>query len=147
VSVSFLLVMAIQALLAGALTVVAVLRGTTVGAGEAWIRDTSGIAFRVGLLSCVGAAIGFAIASVARNAAAALGVGFGYTVVVENLVRGLRPNWTRWLMGDNAVIFITGTSGGMPFHHSMAQAGLLLGLYAAALVMVAKVDFHARDVT
>jgi len=76
-----------------------------------------------------------------------LGVGFGYTVVIENLVRGLRPQWTRWLMGDNAVIFITGRSDGLIFHRSLTQAGLLLGLYAAGLIVVAIAVFRARDVT
>src|SRR5207247_4172380 len=91
VSVVFLLMMAIQAVMAGTLTAAAILRGTTEGTSGAWIRDTAGIALRVAGMSSVGAAVGFAIASVSRNTAAALGVGFGYTVVVENLVRGLRP--------------------------------------------------------
>ena len=95
----------------------------------------------------LGAAIGFAIASVARNTAAALGVGFGYTIVVENLVRGLRPHWTRWLLGDNAVVFITRTSDGMPFHRSAVWAGVLLAVYAGALVVAALFVFRARDVT
>jgi len=147
VVVVFVLVIVAQALLAGALTVAAVLRGTTEGTGPEWIRDTAGIAVRVAALSCGGAAFGFAIASVARNTAAALGVGFGYTVVVENLIRGLRPQWSRWLVGDNAVILITRTSDGMPFHHSAVQAGLLLAVYAAVLVVAALFVFRARDVT
>jgi hypothetical protein len=147
VTVVFLLVMAVQAVLAGGLIAAAVLRGTTEGTSGAWIRSTGGIAVRVGAMSAVGAAIGFAIASVSRNTAAALGVGFGYTVVIENLVRGLRPQWTQWLLADNAVILITGRSEGLVFHRSPTQAGLLLSLYAAALIGMAVAVFRARDVT
>jgi hypothetical protein len=146
VGVVFVLVMAVQAVLAGSLTVAAVLRGTTEGTTGPWIRSAAGIAVRVGAMSAVGAAIGFAIASVSRNTAAALGVGFGYVVVIENLVRGLRPQWTQWLLADNAVILITGRSDGLVVHRSVMQAGLLLGLYAALLVLVAVAVFRARDV-
>jgi ABC-type transport system involved in multi-copper enzyme maturation permease subunit len=145
--VVFLLVIAVQILLGGGLALVAAVRGTTEGADVAWMRNTGGIALRVAVLSGIGSAIGFALASVARNTAAALGVGFGYTVIVENLVRGLRPQWAPWLVGDNAVVFITGQSAGLSFDRTILQAGLLLVAYAAALLIVAVAVFRARDVS
>ena len=146
-TVVFLLVIAVQILLAGGLALAAAVRGTTEGVDVAWMRHTAGIALRVAVLSGVGSAIGFAIASVARNTAAALGLGFGYTVIVENLVRGLRPQWVPWLVGDNAVMFISGQSAGPSFHRTILQAGLLLVAYAVALLIVAAAVFRARDVT
>jgi ABC-type transport system involved in multi-copper enzyme maturation permease subunit len=146
VAVVFLLVILFQVLLAGALTLVATLRGTTEGVGSVWVRRTVGIAIRVAALSAVGAAIGFAIASVARNTAAALGVGFGYTVIVENLIRGLRPQWQRWLIGDNAVVFITGHSADASFERTVLQAGLFVATYAAAMLIIALALFRGRDV-
>jgi ABC-type transport system involved in multi-copper enzyme maturation permease subunit len=147
VTAVFVLVMALQAWLGGALALAASLRGTVEGVDGAWIRETVGIALRVAALCCVSAAVGFAIASVARNSAAALGVGFGYTVIVENLVRGLRPQWERWLMGDNAAVFITGRSADLSFERTVMQAGLILGAYAAALLVIAAAVFRARDVS
>jgi hypothetical protein len=144
---TFALVIVLEAILGGTLALVAALRGTTVGVDGAWVMGTIGVAFRVAALSCIGAAIGFAIASVARNTAAALGVGFGYTVIVENLVRGLRPQWERWLVGDNAVVFITGHSGDASFERSILQAGLIVAAYAAGLLIVAVAVFRARDVS
>jgi ABC-type transport system involved in multi-copper enzyme maturation permease subunit len=144
--VVFLLVIAAQILLSGGLALAAAVRGTTEGVDAVWMRHTAGIALRVAILSGVGSAIGFAIASVARNTAAALGVGFGYTVIVENLVRGLRPQWVPWLVGDNAVMFISGQSAGPSFHRTILQAGLLLVAYAVALMIVAIAVFRARDV-
>jgi ABC-type transport system involved in multi-copper enzyme maturation permease subunit len=147
VAAVFALVIALQAILGGALALAAALRGTTEGTGAAWVRQTVGVGIRVGALSSIGAAIGFAIASVARNSAAALGVGFGYIVIVENLIRGLRPHWERWLVGDNAAVFITGRNAGLSFERSVFEAGLLLAAYASALVVVAVTAFRARDVT
>jgi ABC-type transport system involved in multi-copper enzyme maturation permease subunit len=147
VALLFALVIALQVLLGGALALAAALRGTTEGTDAAWVRETVGVAVRVAALSSIGAAIGFAIASVARNSAAALGVGFGYIVIVENLIRGLRPHWERWLVGDNAAVFISGRNTGLSFERSVLQAGLLLAAYAGALVAVAVTTFRARDVT
>jgi ABC-2 type transport system permease protein len=125
---------------------VGVLRGTTDGVDATWVRSTVGIAVRIAAMGSVGAVIGFAIASVSRNTAAGLGVGFGYTVIVENLIRGLRPQWARWLVGDNAVAFITGSSPDPSFELSMIRAGLVLALYASVLAIVAVALFRARDV-
>jgi ABC-type transport system involved in multi-copper enzyme maturation permease subunit len=146
-AVVFASVIVFQMLLVGGLALVASLRGTTAGVDPAWTRDTIGVALRVAALAVVGAAVGFAIASVARNTAAALGVGFGYLFVVENLVRGLRPHWVGWLLGDNAVVFITGQSAGLPLHRTMLQAGLLLSVYTAALVLLSVALFRGRDVS
>jgi hypothetical protein len=45
----------------------------------------------VAALSTIFAGFGFGLTSAGRNTAVALGVGFGYPVIVENVVRGLRP--------------------------------------------------------
>jgi hypothetical protein len=84
---------------------------------------------------------------VARNTAAALGAGFGYTVIVENLIRGLRPRWGPWLVGENAAAFIIGGSQGLSFDRSTGEAGVILVAYTAVLLIVAMSVFRARDVT
>jgi len=146
VGVVFVLVMLIQLLLGGGLAMVAALRGTVEGVDAAWVRTTIGVATRVAALSGLGAALGFAIASIARNTAAALGVGFAYTMVVENLIRGLRPGWVRWLMADNGFVFITGHGPSPSFGRTILQAGFLLAAYVAAALVVAIAFFRARDV-
>jgi hypothetical protein len=94
----------------------------------------------------VASVIGFAVASIGRNTAAALGAGFAYLAVIENLVRGLRPGWQRWLFTDNAAVFITGGDVSFTFERTMLQALVLLAAYAAALFAVGVVMFRARDV-
>lgn len=70
----FLLSLALQALLAATLAVDAAARGSTAGA-EGWLRETAGVAVRTSLLTTIFSGVGFALATVGRNSAAALGVG------------------------------------------------------------------------
>jgi len=147
VSLVVVLAIAIQLMLGGGLTLVALMRGTTEGAGSAWGRNTIGVAVRVAALTGMGAALGFAIASVARNTAAALGGRLVYTEIGENLIRGLRPGWAGWLMGDNAVVFITGHSPDLSFDRTVIQAGLLIAGYVALALILAVAIFRTRDVT
>jgi hypothetical protein len=78
----------------------------------------------------------------------ALGAGFGYLVIVGNLVRGLRPEWAPWLLTDNAALFIIGSSS--DFHllgRTVAGAGVYLTLVSLALLLGAAGLFRVRDVT
>src|SRR5262249_25840238 len=103
----FVLSLVVQALLGLVLSIDAAAKGSVTGVGAAWVSAGLQIALRVGVLSSLFAAIGFGLASVGRNTAVALGVGFGYLVVVENLVRGLRPEWIKWLLTENTALVVT----------------------------------------
>jgi len=142
----FALAMALQAVLGGVLSLDAVFRGTTEGVDASWWRESSGVAVRAATVASVASVVGFAVASIGRNTAAALGAGFAYLAVIENLVRGLRPGWQRWLFTDNAAVFITGGNVGFSFQSTMLQALTLLAAYAAALFAVSVVMFRSRDV-
>lgn len=144
----FVIGVALQALLGAALWLVAATRGTTEGTGGTWLRSVAGVVTRAALLGSLTAAVGMAVASIGRNTAAALGTGFAYLGVVEGIVRGLRPQWQRWLVGDNAVLFLTGVDNRFPpLGRTMTSGGLLLAGYAAVLVLLVLAAFRARDVT
>jgi hypothetical protein len=143
----FALSVGLQALLGAVLAVDAAAQGSTAGADGVWLAETAGVVFRVSLLSAIFAGFGFGLASVGRNTAAALGAGFGYLVIVENIVRGLRPQWTPWLLTDNAGMLILASPGDFPMlGRSTVGAGLYLGFLAAVLLGVAAAFFRARDV-
>lgn len=125
----------------------AILRGTTEGVDAAWVRETAGVLLRAGLLSAVGAAAGYAVASAARNTAAALGVGFGYMVVVESLLGALRPAWREWMVVPNSVALLVGNDSVTDLHRTAVEAGILLSVYAAVALVAAGVVFARRDVT
>ena len=144
----FALSLAIQAVLGGVLWLDAVTRGVTAGADAAWMVETLGVALRAAVLATFGAAVGFGFAAIGRNTAAALGVGFAYVVIVENLVRGLRPRWIEWLVTENAGRFLLAGPPDVPFlQRSTLGAALYLTAVAALVLLVAAGVFRTRDVT
>jgi hypothetical protein len=144
----FLAALAVQAVLGLLLTPVAMLRGTTQGVDAAWFGDTMVMALRSATLCAVLAGIGFALASVARNTAASLIVGFVYFAVLENMLRAFRPNWARWLLGENAALFLVGREqAGIAFDSSPTRAIVTLLAYVLILLSGALMVFRRRDVT
>jgi hypothetical protein len=143
---AFVLTVVAEALLGLAVWPAAAFRGSTEGIDAAWFRETAGVVLRGGGLAAMGAGIGFAVASLARNTAAALGVGFGYLVVFEMILASLRPGWSKWLLVPNIAVFMTGNPAEAGFEWSTVRAGLLLAGYTAALLVVAGGWFRARDV-
>ena len=138
----------LQFLLALALWPAAVWRGTTDGADSEWLVTLAGVLARGGGVAVFAAAIGFSIAAIGRNTAAALGVGFLYISVIEGLVRGLRPQLIPWLVADNAAVFVTAEPSVVPeLGRSTAESGFLLLAYALVLAVAAAAFFKARDVT
>jgi hypothetical protein len=143
----FVLSLVIQALLGWALTAAAAVAGSTAGADAGWLAESAGVALRVAALSTIFAAFGFGLASAGRNTAVALGVGFGYLVIVENLVRGLRPQWTPWLLTDNSALFVVDSPADFPvLGRSTVGAGLYLAAVGAVLLLAAAGLFRTRDV-
>lgn len=146
---AFLGAIALQALLGGVLTPVAVLRGTTAGVDATWLRGVIGLALRSAAVAAMAATLGGALASIGRNTAAALGVLFGYLAIVEPLIRGLRPGWGPWLVSNNLGAFLEGARSFNPqfVSRSPLVAGLVVAFYALGLAVVATANFRARDVT
>jgi ABC-2 type transport system permease protein len=99
--------LAIVAFLSAGLAAAATLRGTTLGTDGAWWADVLTTSLRVAASATFSAVIGAAVAAVGRHTAAALGVVFVWTAVLEGLIRGLRPSWVPWLLGDNLVSFLS----------------------------------------
>lgn len=53
------------------------------------------------LLTVLAALLGFGLANLVRNTAAALGIAFVYFGVVENVLRAAQPRWQPWLLSNN----------------------------------------------
>jgi hypothetical protein len=144
----FALAVALQALLGAALLPAGLWRGTTQGIDWGWIRSLSGIGLRVAAVSAATATLGFSIATIGRNTAAALGIAFGYFAIVENAIRGLRPNWTPWLLGDNIIVVITAQQQNGPLPgRSPELAANMVAWYTLAMVALAVATFRRRDLT
>ncbi len=70
--------------------------------GRTWSTPSSGRR----PLVLITALIGFSLASLMRNSAAALGVAFVYFAVVENVIRGLNPDLQPYLFTTNLAAWI-----------------------------------------
>jgi ABC-type transport system involved in multi-copper enzyme maturation permease subunit len=120
--------------------------GITSGAGGRWWAEYAATGGRIALVGAVAAMIGFALATIGKNTAAALGGGFAYILVVENLVRGFKPAWADLLLGTNMARVIEGQPGFGLGSHSTAGAAMILLGYAAALFLVAVSIFKGREI-
>lgn len=139
-------VVAGQIVLGSALSPAAVFKGTVEGANAVWLLDVAGAAARVAVVSALAAVAGVSLAMIGRNTAAALGAGFVYALV-EVFIRGFdNPAWQRWLVGENAGIFVTGRAPAPPSpEFSPSIALVLLVVSIGAIFVVATASFLKRD--
>ena len=138
---------ALQALFVLAVLPAALLRGTTAGADATWWGDTVELGLRITGLTVFIALVGLAIATVGRNAGAALGVAFLWFGVLENIVRGLRPGLQRWLVGTNAATVLVGGLESPPVPgRTVAEAALYLAGCTAVALVAALAWFRRHDV-
>ena len=136
-----------QLLLSAALLPSAYLHGTTAGTGGDWLRSVVGVLLRGTGLVAIAAAVGFSVASIGRNTAAALGIGFAYFLVIENVVGSFLEDFRRWLILGNAIVLVSGEdSGGEVIGRSVVVAALYLTAVGIGLLAVATAVFRRRDV-
>ncbi len=139
--------LAAGALLSAALLPSAYLHGTTAGTGGDFGWSLAGVVLRGAAMIAIASTLGFAVASMGRNTAAALGIGFGYFLVFENVVGGFLADYRRWLLLGNAIVFISGEDeGGEVVGRTVAEAGVYLTAVAVVLLAAAAVLFRRRDV-
>lgn len=144
----FIAMMLVQAFLVLTMTPVAAWRGSLEGVDAEWLGDVTWLAMRSALVCAVMATIGMALAMIARVTVAAVIVAFIYFAVVENVIRAYRPNWSRWLFGDNLVMFVFGEGeAGGGFEMTTERALFTLLGYGAIFFLGSLAMFRSRDVT
>lgn len=144
--VVFLATIVLELLLGAALYPAAALRGTTTGADGAWAAESARLILRVGAVCSLTAGLGYGLASIGRNTAASLGGGFVYLAVIESLVRGFKPQWQDWLLGDNIANFLGGARDSV-LQRSPAGSAVVVAIYCGAAVIAGLALFNRRDVT
>lgn len=142
-----LLSLALIAILTVAIAAAAALRGST-ATSSGWLGDTWWTALRVAAAAAAASLIGAAVAMLARNTAASLGALFGYLLLFELLIQGLRPWLGRFLLIENLVAFTTW----QPFARSdtytitPGRGAVTLAAYTVVLVAAGAIMLRARDV-
>jgi hypothetical protein len=118
---------------------------------------------RAALLVLITALVGFSLASLMRNSAAALGVAFVYFAVVENVIRAVNPDLQPYLFTTNVGAWIAnkgitvyGKSVYNPqagfvmakeIHISNAHGAVMLLLFAGIATVAAVTTFARRDIS
>jgi ABC-type transport system involved in multi-copper enzyme maturation permease subunit len=146
-AITMVLSAALLVLVAVVLAPAGLFRGTMTGVDGAWARWLAGVVARAAAVSGLSAVFGFTLAAIGRNTAAALGIGFLYLAVIEGIIRGVKPGWMHWLVGDNTAVIITNRPAEVNIGRTTLEAAVLLAAYAAALVAAALGTFRQRDIT
>jgi ABC-2 type transport system permease protein len=118
---------------------------------------------RAGVLVLISTLLGFGLANLIRNTAAAYGVGFVYFAVVESVIRALDPNLQpylfttaigAWVARGGLTVF--GNEAFDPnqnavvakeIHVSNLHGGISLIIYAGVITLASIVLFRRRDIT
>ncbi len=113
--------------------------------GEPGNLAIAGVMARGVALCLITAMMGFSLASIGRNTAAALGVGFGYIIVIENILGSSVAGWRRWLLLGNVIVFVSGKTSDVIGRSPVGAATFLVAV-AGALLLGSAALFRARDV-
>lgn len=123
------------------------LRGVT-EVPSGWTGETGGVILRIAMLSGLASVIGGGVAMLGRNTTATLGAVFIYMAVLEGIVRGLRPELARFLLGDNILAFVIGDELQLADGLALTpERGITVAIvYAVVLQLVGLASFRLRDV-
>jgi ABC-type transport system involved in multi-copper enzyme maturation permease subunit len=162
VTVVFGFLLALEAFVYGVTYLTAATRGTTDGVTSGFHTANVLTGLRGAVIVSVTALVGYAVAGLARHTGAALGAAFVYFAIVENLIRGLRPGWQRFLVAENlasimekrvdvaparARDIIDAAFGPDRFILTGVRGTVTLAIYLAILLGAFYVVFTRRDVT
>lgn len=156
-----LLALVVEAAWLGTAQLLASVRGSGTAPPGTWSDLLAGTG-RGAVFVVLTGLLGFGVANLIRNTGAALGVGFVYFAVVENVVRVLSPRSQEWLLTNNAAALLTkgGSTVYLPpeggtgpvFDQSSSQlvlsnlhGGLVLAAATAVVLTAGVVLFARRD--
>jgi hypothetical protein len=121
--------------------------GAPLGPDEPTWAGLAGLVARGTALAALAGGIGFGLATIARNTAAALGVGFAYVIVLENILGSSLEDWRRWLLLGNLIVFLVGSADASDVPgRSVTGAGTFLLVVAVGVLSLAATTFRARDI-
>ena len=122
--------------------------GTTAGTGGGWWAELLWAMLRISSITSLLAALALSVATIGRNTAAALVALAVWALVLEGLIRGLKPGLARFLIGENvATVVPWAAMEGVEFHRSPGLAFATLVVYVAIVVAAAALLFCKRDIS
>jgi ABC-type transport system involved in multi-copper enzyme maturation permease subunit len=144
---SFVIAIALQLVFMAAAIPAVLAHGSTATSGIGWWWSLGFAVLRIALMTAVAAITAEALAMLGRNTAFALVILFGWIAVVEGVVRGLKPGWSRWLWGENVAIIVPwrAISDG-EFQRGPLTATITILVYATAICVLSGAVFRRRDI-
>ncbi len=114
------------------------------------------------LLVVLAAVLGYGLTSIVRNTGAALGIAFVYVVVIQLVLGNMKPSWSPWMLGTNALGLVnhggltltfwdqvdySAENLGEPVEYYLGhlQSGVFLAVVTLVVVTVGAVLFARRD--
>ena len=136
----------VLALVALAMWPAVAFHGAPLGPDDPTLASLAGVVGRGVALATVAAGIGFAIATIGRNTAIALGAGFGYIIVFEYILGSSVARWRKWLLLGNVIVFVSGRDDSADVAgRTVVAAGVFLTAVAVTLLAAAAGAFRTRD--
>ncbi len=144
---SFVISFALQVVFLSSFLPAVFLNGTTDGADVSFWTALVVVMFRTSMLTAGAAVLAIALATVGRNTAFALITMFTWLIVVEGLIRGLRPSLSEWLWAENIGTVMTWDRlDEADISRGPVMASATLIVYCATIVVLAAASFQRRDI-
>lgn len=124
-----------------------VFNGTTEGVdGSFWI-DLAVVMARTSVITAAAAVLAMSLATAARNTAFAVIAMFAWIVVIEGLIRTLKPSLSGWLWGDSITTVVAWSRlDNVELARSPLLSAATLAAYLAVIVGGAAISFQRRDI-
>ncbi|WP_109473041.1 hypothetical protein [Ornithinimicrobium cavernae] len=151
------------ALFLGGIPLIYRLRGVDDAVTAAEWADLGWMSARIALLAAFLGMVGAAAGLLLKHTGAVLGIAVGYLLVVENMVRGLFPQLSTYLLSDNLLAWVRDghdqrrwecgpVEGGgencreVVTHLTLEHGALVLGVMGVTVVLLSWLTFRRRDV-
>lgn len=146
-TLAFIISFALQVLFLASFLPAVFLNGTAEGADASFWTALMVVMMRTSVLSAGAAVLAIALATVGRNTAFALITMFTWLIVIEGLIRGLKPSLSRWLWAENIGTVMTWAQlETSDVARGPVMASATLFVYCATIAGLAAVSFQRRDI-
>ncbi len=144
---AFIISFGLQVVFLASFVPAVVANGTTDGVGGSFWLDLAVVVARTSVITAAAAVLAMSLATAARNTAFAVIAMFAWIVVVEGLIRMLKPSLSSWLWGET-VTTVMGWSrlDNVELARGPVMSAVTLAAYLSVIAGGAAFSFQRRDI-
>ena len=144
---AFVVAIVLQVVFLASFLPAALVNGSTAGTTSGWWVSLALALARTALITSFASMLAVALATLGRNTAFALAAVFAWVVVIEGMIRGLRPAWAEFLWAENIATAVQWAQmKNVEFTRGPVLALGTIVFYTSVLVVAATVSFQRRDI-